>query len=151
MSAAARTETRRRADGVRRRMCSPNWSHGRRRAAAPHRWTAIAIDPPDHEWDEAAGDRPGWHVVRVAAGPRGPTADELVEQLAEPAFALLDAQFLADRGAESEHRGAHRRPHGSRAFEAGREFEREPARLRRTRSDFVKTWAKLAEEAATRE
>ena len=104
----------------------------------------IAIDSPDHEWEEAWQEIGRLQWVLEVARPARPDPDELVEQLAEPVRLL--AQVRQDLLAESETVKQIADLTAAEAFESGREFEREAGKARRTRRDFVKTWAKLTKK-----
>ena len=59
----------------------------------------------------------------------------------EPAFALLERAYLADRGAATMLEGIDELTPAA-AFEAGRTFERDQETSRTVRSEFVTHWPK---------
>ncbi len=78
------------------------------------------------------------------ARPARPESDDLGDQLAEPLRLL--SQIRQDRSAEAATRERLADLSAAEAFEAGREFERNAVKTRRTRRDFVKLWGKTAKK-----
>ncbi|HSU36484.1 MAG TPA: hypothetical protein VLJ88_12575 [Propionibacteriaceae bacterium] len=113
------------------------------RAADP-----LAADSSDEDWDDAWQEmgRLNW-VLDVAVQVLPDEAIKLQRRLADPAGLL--AQVHDDRGSEAAALLMVADLTPQLAFLAGRDFERETDKARRTRREFVRAWSRIAKKLHT--
>ena len=106
---------------------------------------ALTVDSPDEEWDEA------WQEIGRLQWVLDVTAQVLPEDPARirrrlTAAARLLAEVHDDRTSEETARLLVAELTPELAFLAGRDFERETEKARRSRRQFVREWAKIAKK-----
>jgi hypothetical protein len=101
----------------------------------------LIVDSPDEEWEEAWQEmgRLEW-VVGVAGQVLPQEAATLQHQLLKPRQLLAEIHNDHRRELVTAEQVAKLLP--AQAFAAGRDFEREYRRVRRSRREFVEVWAK---------
>jgi hypothetical protein len=101
----------------------------------------LIVDSPDEEWEEAWLEmgRLEW-VVGVASQVLPEEAATIQQQLLKPRQLLAEIHNDHRRELVTSEQVAKLLP--AQAFAAGRDFEREYRRVRRSRREFVEVWAK---------
>ena len=105
----------------------------------------LAADSSDEDWDDAWQEmgRLNW-VLDVAAQVLPDEAAKLQRRLADTAGLL--AQVHDDRSSEAAALLMVAELTPELAFLAGRDFERETDKARRTRREFVREWSRIAKK-----
>ena len=106
---------------------------------------ALTIESVAEEWTEAWQEMGRLHLVLDVAGQVLPDEPTRLESKLEAASRLL-AQVHDDRTSESTAMLMVADLTPELAFLAGRDFERETDKARRTRRDFVREWSKVAKK-----
>ena len=110
-----------------------------------HAANALTTQSEADEWTEAWQEMGRLHLVLDAAAEVLPDEPARLERMLESASRLL-AQVHDDRTSESTALLMVAEMTPEAAFLAGRDFERETDKARRTRRDFVREWSKVAKK-----
>ena len=110
-----------------------------------HAANALTTQSEADEWTEAWQEMGRLHLVLDAAAEVLPDEPVRLERTLESASRLL-AQVHDDRTSESTALLMVAEMTPEAAFLAGRDFERETDKARRTRRDFVREWSKVAKK-----